>query len=174
MIHYGHLTFTFPVAFALFILTACSDARERSSSNSDSPHYECIMPPPDSFAPPVAVPADTIQVCFRYDKGEEHHWIEINRVHDSIWGNLTWYIEGKDGVKGNYSGAFHGDTLWIVHEAVMEGHLVPREVAFLLKGDKLYEAQGTQEENSKGMYYYKHKKLLEYSDPEPMVKGPCM
>ena len=115
-----------------------------------------------------------ITECYRFDKGEKHHAIQINQVQDSIWGALTWYIEGKDGVKGDFSGKVHGDTLWIIHQQIMEGHLIPREVAFLKKGEKLYEAQGTQEEGPKGVYYYQHKKMLEYSDPEPMAKGPCM
>lgn len=167
-----------------FLLTLCvigllcscgnKDGQIDSDSLPDSAKYDCIIPPPDSLPEAEHGMPELIHECYRFDKGDLHHAIDLTIVQDSAWGTLTWYIEGKDGVKGEFTGNFHGDTLWIMHNQIMEGHLIPREVAFLKKGDKLYEAQGTQEEGPKGVYFYQYKKMLEYSDPEPMVKGPCM
>lgn len=118
--------------------------------------------------------ADTIKTCFRFDKGEMHHWIAITRVNDSAWGTLHYNYEGKDGANGDFTGNFAGDTLRMLYNGVMEGNLIPREVIFVVSGDKLHEAQGMQEEDQNGVYRYQHKKLLEFNDPNAMVKGSCM
>jgi hypothetical protein len=159
-----------------YFLSSCSgdEYKANTDSTADSQKYDCIIPPPDSIPEAEHGMPEVINECYRFDKGDEHKSIEITIVLDSAWGNFQWGIDGKDGVKGEFTGNFRGDTLWIMYQAIMEGHLIPREVAFLKRGDKLYEAQDTQEENAKGTYYYKHKKMLEYSDPDPMVKVPCM
>lgn len=156
----------------LLTFAACSGDKPVDHS-TDSPRYESIMPPPDSIHEEHGMPEVTTE-CYRFDKGEHHKWIELTQVLDSAWGTLHFNWDGKDGANGDFTGKFHGDTLWIIFNAKGEGFLIPREVAFLKKGDKLYEAQGTQEEGPKGIYYYQYKKMLEYSDPEPMTKGPCM
>ncbi len=159
--------------FFTYALFSCGGDEQKPKADSEAPRYEVLIPPPDSVHEEHGMP-EVINECYRFDQGDEHKSIEITIVLDSVWGNFRWGIDGKDGVKGEFTGNFHGDTLWIIYQAVMEGHLVPREVAFLRKGDKLYEAQGTQKEGPKGVYFYPYKKKLEYSDPEPMVKGPCM
>lgn len=139
---------------------------------NDSAHYECIMPPPDSVHEKHGMPEVTT-VCYRYDNGQQHNWIEITQVLDSAWGTLHYTFEEKDGRNGSFTGNFHGDTLWIIYDGIIEGHSEIREVAFLIKGDKLHEAQGTQELVN-GVYRYTNRKLPAFTDAGAMVLGPCM
>lgn len=165
--------FLAPFAFVLF-LSACSDSPGISGNTADSNHYECILPPPDSFAPPV-VNQDTITECFRFDHGDQHRWMSLTRIADSARGDLHYTWEGKDGSHGPFTGYFRGDSLWIIYEATIEGHVIKREMCFLRNGDQLLEGQGTQESNEAGDYYYfKHRRMIVFEKTGAMVKGPCM
>lgn len=155
------------------VLFACSPGGN-DSKKSNVPDCVIVNPRTADSTSANTLTADTIETCYRFDKGEMHHWIAITCVNDSAWGNLHYTYEGKDGANGDFTGSFHGDTLWIIFQSAGEGFINPREVAFMRKGDKLHEAQGLQEEDQNGIYRYQHKKLLEFNDPDAMVKGPCM
>lgn len=118
---------------------------------------------------------DTVKTCYHFDNGEEHNWMKMTRIGDTAYGELHYTWEGKDGANGTFHGNFSGDTLWILFNSYGEGHYVDLERAYLLSGEKLLEGQGMQDSNEAGNYYYfKHKKLIEFSDKEFLAKGPCM
>jgi hypothetical protein len=122
---------------------------------------------------PVADASDTLTACYRFDKGQQHNFIRIVRVRDSAWGELNYTFEEKDGRRGPFTGNFHGDTLWIMYDGMIEGTLERSEVVFLLDGDKIHEAQGTQQRNADGVFVYKHRKMLVFDDPDAMTRATC-
>jgi hypothetical protein len=160
------------IPFIALAAISCGQSTNESEQTSDSPKYDCIMPPPDSIHG-QATSRDTIKECYRYDKGQQHNWIEITRSKDSAWGTLHYTFEEKDGRNGPFTGHFNGDTLWIIYDGMIEGSVETSEVGFLAKGNKLHEAQGTVHLLN-GVYRYKYKSMLVFDDPTAMAKGPCM
>lgn len=156
----------------LLSITSCSNP----SSDASEPGDTVTGGPTQTVtATTYAIAPDSTVTCYRYDRDIEHHWMKMTRIGDTVYGELNYTWEGKDGANGTFHGKFSGDTLWILFNSYGEGEYIDLERAYLLSGEKLLEGQGMQESNEAGNYYYfKHKKLIEFSEKEFLVKGPCM
>lgn len=162
-------------AIVLFLLISCSDDNSEDEHQPLTPIADTATKTDTATAAETDTDVDTLQTCYRFDKDIEHHWMKMTRIGDTAYGELHYNWEGKDGANGTFHGNFHGDTLWLIFNSLMEGHHVDIEKAYLLKGEKLLEGQGMQESNEANTYYYfKHKKMIEFSDKEYLAKGPCM
>lgn len=170
------MTCKFAIAFltvSLFLIT-CSE-EESARLNSESRDTDTTTALQADTMPAAVSKPDTMMICYRYDNGDQHNWMEMTRIGDTAYGELHYTWGGKDGANGPFHGKFSGDTLWILFKSYGEGEYIDLERAYLLSGDKLLEGQGMQESNDAGNYYYfKHKKMIEFSQKEYLAKGPCM
>lgn len=144
-------------ATATLLLFSCANEEQRSGAPQQSG---------------ISAPAP-VTVCYRFDSGQQHNWIELTRAQDSAWGNLHYTFEEKDSRHGPFTGKFHGDTLWALYKGMIEGSVEPQEIAFLLHDEKLYEAQGPQQNDSKGVARYTQRNPLTFNDADAMGKGNC-
>ena len=155
------------------LLIACGDDKQ-ADTKIDTGKYDCIVPPPDATIPEAEdeLP-EVINECYRFDEDEQHDWIILTQVQDSVWGELHFQWEGKDGSDGTFSGKVRGDTIRILFRSYNEGHHLATDVAFLRKGDKLYKAQDSPDSDETGDYYYFTKPPRNFNDKQPMMKIPC-
>lgn len=167
----------FSVAVLIGFALASCDHTPAPVTQNDTVQASAPIVKSDSLitVPNETIPTDTVQSCYTFSQGEKHNWMVMTRIADSVYGDLHFTWQGKDGANGKFEGSFQGDTLWGIFHSVIEGNSIDREISYLISGDKLLEGEGVQVANDKGTFYrFKYKKMVEYSKTEYLAKGPCM
>jgi hypothetical protein len=131
-------------------------------------------PQPEVMA---ATQADTVEVavpvgdCYLLLQGKDSVLMQVVVENQSAAGQLFYRFFEKDKSGGKLFGNLRGDTLIADYKFIAEGTESEREVAFLMKGDTLYEGFGEQQD-AEGRMVFKDLKTLRF-DGKPMLKTDC-
>ncbi len=142
-----HLTFT----ILWLVCLACNN----SGKSPKAPGID-----PENKAPGLTITDE--RNCYTGISGTDSVFLTLSRNGDSISGELSYAIFGKDKNKGRFAGRMAGDTLVASYSFVSEGITSIREVAFLKKDGTLTEGFGKVEQVDGGMRF-SVPRLLDFS-----------
>ena len=131
-------------------------------------------PQPEVMA---ATQADTALVevpvgdCYLLLQGKDSILMQVVVENNSAAGQLYYRFFEKDKSGGKLFGNLRGDTLVADYKFIAEGTESEREVAFLMRGDTLYEGFGEQQD-AEGRMVFKDLKALRF-EGKPMLKTDC-
>lgn len=108
--------------------------------------------------------------CYTYNSDGSSISFEITEIGNSIRGNLEYSLSGKDRNSGIFKGNLIGDKLTGAYTFMSEGIQSTREVAFLVKEDRLIEGYG--ELNNEGIAF-RNRDNVSYTSTMPLIKGEC-
>ncbi len=101
-----------------------------------------------------------LEGCYSGNVGKDTVFLSIHPDGDFYRGELVYQFFEKDHNKGSVEGELLGDTLLLLEYTFMsEGTESMRQVAFLLKGDKMSEGYGEMEEVEGNMKFKKMNNL---------------
>ncbi len=113
----------------------------------------------------------TLQLgCYIYDFGNNIITFEITGMDDGVSGKLAYALDGKDSNRGTFKGQLSGDKLFGLYTFMSEGIESTRELAFMIKGNKLIEGYGPL--NTSGTAFEDRNKIV-YSSTLPLTKTDC-
>jgi hypothetical protein len=99
------------------------------------------------------------QYCYNYIKDKDTAKITLMSSGVITTGELSYHLDGKDKNNGVFEGELHGDTLIAEYTFNSEGKESVRQVAFLKKGNQLFEGFGDQQEKNGKMMFTNTSKL---------------
>lgn len=108
--------------------------------------------------------------CYRFDENGTTITFEVTEIANSVEGNLTYALSGKDKNTGTFKGRLKDDKLIGEYTFQSEGVESSREVAFMVKGDQLIEGYG---ELTDGGTAFKDLDAINYSSKMPLAKTDC-
>lgn len=108
--------------------------------------------------------------CFEYNNNGNVIKIEITEVTQNVTGNLDIAYAEKDANKGTFIGTLNNNKLIGIYKFQSEGTESSREIAFLIKDNKLIEGYGElNEEGTK----FKDTSAIKYTSTMPLTKVDC-
>lgn len=110
------------------------------------------------------------QGCYVYNENGNSVKIEITDVSDSIKGNLKIAYAEKDANEGTFAGTLQEDKLIGTYTFNSEGTKSKREIAFLIKENKLIEGYGEMIDNGTK---FKDISTISYTSTMPLTKSDC-
>ena len=140
-------------------ITACN------SSNSEETAS-------DSAAVDTTIVPGSQQFCYAYIKDKDTAKITMMSSGEITTGELSYALFEKDKNKGIFEGELHGDTLIAEYTFNSEGKESVRQIAFLKKGDQLFEGFGDLEEKN-GKMMFKNTANLKFGGSMVFNKIDC-
>lgn len=118
--------------------------------------------------------ADTARTqCYGYTDGQSRVNLRLNPTEgDSVRGELTYALAGKDRNTGTVAGWMRGDTLVGAYMFQSEGAQSVREVVFLFGSDGVREAVGPVAER-KGRMEFTDRRALRFDQLPVLRPEPC-
>jgi hypothetical protein len=119
----------------------------------------------DSATEAVTDTAKTSEECYSMLKNRDTAMISLKVTGNKVTGTAFYNLYEKDKNKGTIAGTIVGDTILADYTFQSEGTQSVRQVAFLIKDNKLLEGFGdVKEENTKAKFV----------DPKRLVFGDSM
>jgi len=147
----------------LLILISIIFVSCNSNSNKDKPQSE---------KKEVTVKANVSlqKGCYSYKDSSNYINLEITEQGQEVEGKLTYSLDGKDSNTGTIKGQLTGDKLICAYKFLSEGVESVREVAFMVKDNKLIEGYGALNESGTA---FKDRNAINYSSTMPLSKTDC-
>lgn len=146
-------------------LTSLLACRER-------PARQTTDAPADTTASTTSPPVAAAR-CYGYTQGESRVALRLDPAEgNSVRGNLTYELAGKDRNTGTLAGEMRGDTLWARYTFQSEGRESVREVVFLTQADGLHEGVGPVAERD-GAMVFTDRGALKFDQMPVLTKVEC-
>ena len=126
----------------------------------------------DSNAVDTTIVPGSQQSCFAYIKDKDTAKITMMSSGPITTGELSYKLYEKDKNNGVFEGELHGDTLIAEYTFSSEGKESVRQVAFLKKGNQLFEGFGEMEDKN-GKMMFKNTAALKFGDSMVFNKSDC-
>ncbi len=108
--------------------------------------------------------------CYAYNENGNHIKMEITKIDENVTGNLNMAYAEKDANQGTFVGKLKGDKLIGIYTYHAEGKESSREIAFLVKDNRLIEGYGELNDNGTK---FKDVNAIKYSSTMPLTKVDC-
>lgn len=139
----------------VFLILGCTDKSAKETQESDNNHTA----------------GSSIEVgCYTYTENNDTIYFQVLSSESPISGNLTYALNEKDLNTGKFEGNLKGDTLVGFYNFQSEGRESRREIAFLLRDNKLIEGYGELDENGTK---FKDINTIKFSETIHLLKAPC-
>ncbi|MDQ7947515.1 MAG: hypothetical protein REI78_13675 [Pedobacter sp.] len=126
----------------------------------------------DSTTIDTSIISSSQQICYAYIKDKDTVKLTMMSSGEITTGELSYALYEKDKNKGIFEGELHGDTLLAEYTFNAEGKESVRQVAFLKKGNQLFEGYGDVEEKN-GKILFKNTKNLKFGESIVLNKTDC-
>lgn len=121
---------------------------------------------------PVQSNHENKRECFSSVIKQDSLWARLDFSADEVTGILIYDFYEKDQNKGTLHGTLKGDTLRASYTFHSEGKVSVREVAFLVRENRLIEGFGEMEMN-KNQQVFKEKENIDFSQGVEFKKIDC-
>lgn len=108
--------------------------------------------------------------CYVYNQNGNSVTMEITAINDSIKGNLKIAYAEKDANDGTFTGTLKNDKFIGTYTFTSESTVSKREIAFLVKENKLIEGYGEMIDNGTK---FKDNNAISYTSTMPLTKSDC-
>ncbi len=147
---------------ALILIAACNNNTNHTSAESnDTASINNAT---------TEAPVSETHCYAQYDK--DSMWLQVTKSGESITGNYTINIQGKDKNTGSISGIMRGDTLIVDYTFLSEGTHSVRQVVFLKKDNTMIEGFGAIEDKGEKMVF-KNTGSLHFDEKMKLTEVPC-
>lgn len=148
---------------AMFLGLAIVSCKEKKAETNNSDESQTT----DS---PEKMSSTLRKGCYMYDANGNSINLEITENGNPVVGKLTYALSGKDKNTGTFKGRLEDDKLTGQYTFQSEGTESSREVAFMVKGEKLVEGYGELTDEGTA---FKDPNSIKYSSTMPLVKADC-
>lgn len=147
------------------IILMAFSCKDDNKTKTDSAPNEVI----EVEKPKQAKEASVKAGCYMYSEGENKVVMKIIETQPRVKGTLDISYAEKDANSGSFIGEVVGDKLFIDYTYKSEGSESQREMAYLIKDEKLIEGYSDMVDNGT----FKDKSVIKYSSTMPLTFTDC-
>ena len=148
------------IPFLILAFASCTNSKENKASSEEKP----------STAAKEKSSNLLHTGCYTYNANNNSIKFRVKEVGKKVKGDLSYALNGKDANTGTFTGTLKVNKLIGSYTFNSEGKKSTREVAFLVKNNRLIEGYGPLNETGTK---FKDKEAIKYTSKMPLTKTGC-
>lgn len=152
------------------VVTSCNN--EPKTTTADGTVTADTKATTDTATTEKTTTANETSECYVNTKSKDSALLHLTINNNTVTGNMSYAIAGKDKNKGTLQGELRGDTIFADYTFSSEGKQSVRQVAYLKKDNSLLEGYGDAEEQGDKMVF-KNTSALNFGKGVVLQKVNC-